>query len=83
MSGKEINSLIATGELAKADWAKEKNKAAEAFADSRIEQLNEDYQKRKKRLIKLGAMITLTVLILIFTTIQSHTFWMTTVKRRF
>ena len=69
MSGKEINSLITTGELAKADIAKDKNKAAEAFAESRIEQLNEDYQKRKKRLIKLGAMITLTVLILIFTTI--------------
>ncbi|SDA29556.1 hypothetical protein SAMN02910447_03072 [Ruminococcus sp. YE71] len=79
MSRKEINGLISNGELAETGIAQENIAAAEAFAETRVGQLKEDFLKRKKRLIKLGAMTVLTVLILIFTTIQSRTFWMTTV----
>ena len=68
MSEKEINNLIQTGEAAKAETAVS-SKEAQEYAEAKIADLKADNQARKKRLIKLGAMLTLTVLILIFTTI--------------
>ncbi|SDB41285.1 hypothetical protein SAMN02910317_02070 [Ruminococcaceae bacterium FB2012] len=69
MSEKEINDLIQTGELAKQDIDDELMEAAEAHAEAQVANLEEEKKKRKKTLIKLGAMLTLTVLILVFTTI--------------
>ena len=70
MSEKEINNLIQTGEAAKAETAVS-SKEAQEYAEAKIADLKADNQARKKRLIKLGAMLTLTVLILIFTTMQA------------
>ena len=69
VSEKEINDLIQTGELAKQDIDDELMKAAESHAEAQVADLEEEKKKRKKTLIKLGAMLTLTVLILVFTTI--------------
>lgn len=79
MSGKEINELIQTGELAKADLPAEAVKeaevseelleAAEAHANKQIADIKEENRKRKRNLIKLGAMTLLSVIIFIFTTI--------------
>lgn len=68
MSEKEINNLIQTGEAAKSE-SPVSNKEAEEYAEARLEDLKAENNNRKKRLIKLGTMLTLTVLILIFTTI--------------
>lgn len=70
VSEKEINDLIQTGELAKQDIDDELMKAAEAHAEAQVADLEEEKRKRKKTLIKLGAMLTLTVLILVFTTMH-------------
>ena len=72
MSEKEINNLIQNGEAAKAETAVS-SKEAQEYAEAKIADLKADNQARKKRLIKLGAMLTLTVLILIFTTIAWFT----------
>ena len=79
MSGKEINELIRTGELAKADPAaepviepeisEELMQAAEAHADQQLEEIKEEHNKRKKMLIKFGIMGMLTAVIMIFATI--------------
>ena len=79
VSGKEINELIQTGELAKADLPAEAVKeaevseelleAAEAHANKQIADIKEENRKRKRNLIKLGAMTLLSVIIFIFTTI--------------
>lgn len=68
MSEKEINNLIQTGEAAKAE-SPVSSKEAEEYAEAKLEDLKAENNNRKKRLIKLGTMLTLTVLILIFTTI--------------
>ena len=68
MSEKEINNLIQTGETAKSE-SPVSNKEAEEYAEARLEDLKAENNNRKKRLIKLGTMLTLTVLILVFTTI--------------
>ena len=83
MSEKEINELIQTGELAKADpeaepaaeaeVSEELLEAAEAHAEQQIAELKEKSRKRKKSLIKLGAMTLLSVIIFIFTTIAWFT----------
>ena len=83
MSGKEINELIQTGELAKADLPAEAVKeaevseelleAAEAHANKQIADIKEENRKRKRKLIKLGAMTLLSVIIFIFTTIAWFT----------
>ncbi|MBR3668291.1 MAG: hypothetical protein IKN66_14260 [Ruminococcus sp.] len=83
MSEKEINELIQTGELAKADpeaepaaeaeVSAELMEAAQAHADQQIAELKEKSRKRKKSLIKLGAMTLLSVIIFIFTTIAWFT----------
>lgn len=72
MSEREINNLIQNGEAAKAETAVS-SKEAQEYAEAKIADLKADNQARKKRLIKLGAMLTLTVLILIFTTISWFT----------
>ena len=79
MSEKEINELIQTGELAKVDPAAEPIKepevseelleAAEAHADQQLEELKEEQKRRKKMLIKFGAMGLLSVVIMVFATI--------------
>ena len=79
VSGKELNELIQTGELAKVDPAAEPIKesevseelleAAEAHAEKQIADLKEENQKRKRSLIKLGIMTLLSVIIFVFTTI--------------
>ena len=83
VSGKEINELIQTGELAKADLPAEAVKeaevseelmeAAEAHANKQIADIKEENRKRKRNLIKLGAMTLLSVIIFIFTTIAWFT----------
>ena len=83
MRGKEINELIQTGELAKADLPAEAVKeaevseelleAAEAHANKQIADIKEENRKRKRNLIKLGAMTLLSVIIFIFTTIAWFT----------
>ena len=83
MSEKEINNLIQTGEIAKVGASDKLMEAARSHADQQLEELREEHNKRKKSLIKLSVMGVLTVGILVFASIQSHTFWMTTVKRRF
>ena len=69
MSEKEINNLIQTGEAAKSE-SPVSNKEAEEYAEARLEDLKAENNNRKKRLIKLGTMLTLTVLILVFTTMH-------------
>ena len=83
MSGKEINELIQTGELAKIDSSaelvneavkepevpEELLEAAEAHADKQLDDIREEKHKRKKALIKLGIMLAPTAIVLIFASI--------------
>ena len=79
VSGKEINELIQTGEFAKIDPSAEPIKepelpedvreASEPDPDDQPEDQNDDRNKRKKMLIKFGAMGALAVVALIFATI--------------
>ena len=73
MSEKEINDLIQTGNIAEQAVSAELMRAAESHAQKQLSDLEEQRKKRKRSLIKLGAMMIFTVLILIFTTIAWFT----------
>ena len=73
MSGKELNELIQTGELAKGEIQAEQLKAAEEYAEEQLEEAKEDAKEDRDRrriaLIKFGSMAVLAAAIVIFASI--------------
>ena len=66
MSGNETNSDIRTGEPATQEISDELMKAAEIHAQQLISDMNEEKEKHRKALIRLGVMLSLVVLVLVF-----------------
>lgn len=64
---------MTTGSSAKDGVSDKLMKAAEAHAEQRIEELSYDHSKRKKALIKFGAMGVFTAIIVFFATIAWFT----------
>ena len=73
MSEKEIKNLIQTAETAKENISDDLIQAAETHAERQVEELRDAQSKRKKALIKMGAMGTLTAIIMIFASIAWFT----------
>ena len=77
MSGKELNELIQTGELAKGEIQAEQLKAAEEYAEEQLEEAKEDAKEDRDRrriaLIKFGSMAVLAAAIVIFASIAWFT----------
>lgn len=77
MSGKELNELIQTGELAKGEIRAEQLKAAEEYAEEQLEEAKEnakeDRDRRRIALIKFGSMAVLAAAIVIFASIAWFT----------
>lgn len=77
MSGKELNELIQTGELAKGEIQAEQLKAAEEYAEAQLEEAKEnakeDRDRRRIALIKFGSMAVLAAAIVIFASIAWFT----------